>query len=349
MTDYHMNVVPAPDGKPDLGSGMGTGIYKVVEFQPGVTTKIDRHPNAWQADKFGFVDSAELLAVAEPNARLTALLSGTAHAINRPELKTISLMKRNADIEIIDVASNAFFSHPMIVDSAPFNNVDFRRAIKYGIDRQEFINKIVFGFGSLGNDQPIGPGFKYHASYIPQITHDPDKAKHFLKKSGFEGAKLDFHTSDTAYSGAIDFGLLMRETLAPIGIDLTVVREPDDGYWSNVWRKKPFTAGQWGTRPVEDMILSITFTSDAEWNETHWSSPRVDELVIAARGELDSKKRAEMYHEIQMIISEDGATLVPCHGRDVAMISKKVGTTGQYGGGWEMDGGYFIKRWWLKG
>ena len=74
----------------------------------------------------------------------------------------------------------------------------------------------------------------------------------------------------------------------------------------------------------------------------------MDELVVAARGELDQKKRAEMYKEIQLIISRDGATIVPAYGRDVAALSTRVGTTGQYGGGWEMDGGHYIKRWWLK-
>lgn len=139
----------------------------------------------------------------------------------------------------------------------------------------------------------------------------------------------------------------MREMLAPVGIDLKLVREPNDGRWSDVWRLKPLPAGNWGARPVEDIILSIAFTSDAEWNETHWSAPRIDALVKAARGEPDDTKRAQMYREVQMLISPEGATQIPCHVRDVAVVSDSIGTTGHYGGGWEMDGGHFIRRWWL--
>ena len=36
MTDYHMNIVPAPDGKPNLTDGIGTGLYKLTQFEPGV-------------------------------------------------------------------------------------------------------------------------------------------------------------------------------------------------------------------------------------------------------------------------------------------------------------------------
>jgi peptide/nickel transport system substrate-binding protein len=348
LTDYHLNIVPAPDGKPDLVNGIGTGLYKVTSFQPGVRVIMERHPNAWQSDKFGFVDSAELLSVIDPTARLNSLLAGSVQAINRPDLRTAKLLAKKPGIQVIDVPSNFFFAASMFTDRAPYSSVDFRRALKYGIDRQAFVDKIINGFGTVGNDQPIGPGFKYHAKDVPQPTYDPDKAKHYLKKSGFEGASIEYSASDEAYSGSVDYGQVMRETLKPIGIDLNVKREPNDAYWSSVWNVKPFVASFWGSRPVEDMILSINWVSKGPWNDTKWGSPRVDELVTAARGELDTSKRAEMYREIQMILSADGATLVPAFGHDVAAASTKVGTTGQYGGGWEMDGGHFVKRWWLN-
>lgn len=49
-----------------------------------------------------------------------------------------------------------------------------------------------------------------------------------------------------------------------------------------------------------------------------------------------------------MLISKNGGTLVPAFGQDVAATNKKVGIGPKIGGGWEMDGGHFIKRWWLN-
>ena len=37
---------------------------------------------------------------------------------------------------------------------------------------------------------------------------------------------------------------------------IDVVREPNDGYWNNVWMKKPFCAVFWGGRATEDMMFS---------------------------------------------------------------------------------------------
>ena len=347
MTDYHMNIVPAVDGKPDLTSVHGTGLYTLKDFEPGVRLTMERSPNAWQADKFGFVDSAEIIVISDNSARQTALATGDVDVINRPDLKTVKLMARNPNLRILDVPSNLMFTAPMRMDVDPYTDNNFRLALKHAINREEFIQKVLFGYGSIGNDQPIGPGFKYHAPDITKNTFDLDKAKFYMDKTGLGSVTIDYSASDTAYVGALDAAALFKETAAKIGININIVREPNDGYWSNVWNKKPFCACYWGARPVEDMILSIAYTSEAPWNDTVIKIPRVDDLVVQARAELDETKRAAMYREVQELISQQGGSLIPAFGSDVAAMSTKVGTLDQIGGGWEMDGGHFIKRWWL--
>lgn len=101
--------------------------------------------------------------------------------------------------------------------------------------------------------------------------------------------------------------------------------------WSargQIHRPQAGSRGSRGRQPVEDMTLSVAFPSDAERNETHWSAPRADELVKTARAEVDDKKRTEMRREVQMLISRDGAGLIPRHVRDVAVVFDRIGTTG---------------------
>lgn len=346
MTDYHMNIVPTKDGKADVTSTHGTGTYLLKEFEPGVKAKFERNPNAWQAGEFGFVDSAEITAVLDDTARESALLSGAVDVINRPSLKTVNRLKRVPHVNVLAVESNLAFTHPMRMDVSPFDNNTLRSALKLALPRQEFIDKVLFGYGAMGNDQPLGPVFGSFDSEL-KTEFDMDKAKSLIKSGGLDGTKIDMYTADTAYGGAVDAAQLFAETFAKIGVNLNVIRTSKDGYWSNIWNKKPFCSCYWGPRPVEDMILSIAYITGAPWNDTVISMPRVDELVVAARGELDDKKRNAMYAEVQMLISKDGGTLVPAFGKDVAATSKKVGIGPKLGGGWEMDGGHFIKRWWM--
>ncbi len=80
---------------------------------------------------------------------------------------------------------------------------------------------------------------KYAIDPQPAYTYDPDKAKSLLKKAGMEGLKVDFSASDAAFSGGVDAALLMQEQAKAAGIEINVIREPNDSYWDNVWLKKP--------------------------------------------------------------------------------------------------------------
>jgi peptide/nickel transport system substrate-binding protein len=279
-------------------------------------------------------------------------VSGELDAINKPDLKTISLLKRDESVQIVDIPGRLWHAAIMHVDTAPYDNKDLRLALKFGIDREEYLQKVLQGYGTLGNDNPIGQAFRYHAADIPQRAYDPDKAKHHLKKAGYEGAQLDLHAGEV-FPGAVSAAELYQQEAANAGISINIVRQPADGYWSNVWNVQPFSMVWWGPRITEDLILSLAFLSDAPWNDTRMKSDRLDKLIVGARAELDDKKRGEMYREAQLIIRDDGGSVIPAFANLVQAVSDKIGvpknSAGDWeiAGSWEMDGGHFIKRWWF--
>ncbi|MEO1491118.1 MAG: ABC transporter substrate-binding protein [Pseudomonadota bacterium] len=346
LTDYHMNVVPTVDGKADVLSVHGTGLYTLKDFEPGIRITMERSPNAWQQGEFGFFDSAEVIVISDNTARQNAVLTQSVDVINRPDLRTMDTITRAPFLGVQDVPSNLMYTMPMRVDTPYFTDNNVRMAIKHGINRQELLDKVLFGYGTIGNDHPIGPGFRYHAADITQNQYDPDKAKFYMKQAGLDSHTVPLSTSETAFVGADDAAQLVAASLAPIGINVEVTREPQDGYWSNVWNNKPWCNCYWGSRPVEDMILSIQYLSDAPWNDTVSKDPKVDDLIKTARAELDPTKRAGQYREIQEIVSQSFGNVVWAFGSDVAVLNKKI-AYGAIGGGWEMDGGHFIKRWWM--
>ncbi|MCB1403007.1 MAG: peptide ABC transporter substrate-binding protein, partial [Rhodobacteraceae bacterium] len=62
--------------------------------------------------------------------------------------------------------------------------------------------------------------------------------------------------ADAAFPGAVDAAVLYSEQAAAAGITIDVIREPNDGYWSNVWMVKPFVAVYWSGRPTADWMFS---------------------------------------------------------------------------------------------
>jgi peptide/nickel transport system substrate-binding protein len=125
------------------------------------------------------------------------------------------------------------------------------------------------------------------------------------------------------------------------------VREPNDGYWSDVWMKKPFSAVYWGGRPVADMMFSTAFVCGAEWNDGFWCNEHFDDLLIKARAELDHDKRREMYFEMQEIVSNEGSVVIPMFANYVYAATKEIGMPEMVASNFDMDGERWAERWWF--
>ncbi len=162
-----------------------------------------------------------------------------------------------------------------------------------------------------------------------------------------EGLTVDLSAANAAFPGAIDAAQLLQASAKAAGINLKVVQEPDDGYWSNVWLKKPWCACYWSGRATEDWMFSTAYESGVPWNDTGWENARFQELLLMGRAELDTDKRREIYFEMQEICSSDGGTVVPMYANYVDAHSTKLANSGTIGNLWQMDGSRIAERWWF--
>jgi peptide/nickel transport system substrate-binding protein len=348
VSDYHMPIMPAKDGMLlDPMSGVGTGGYVLNNFDPGVRTTMTRNPNYWKEDRAHF-DACEVLAIVDVAARTNALTTGEIDAMDRVDLKTVNLLARDDSVRIEEVSGTQHYTFAMRTDTAPFDNNDVRLALKYGIDRQVLVDTILFGHGALGNDHPIGQSNRFHADGLAQRPYDPDKAKFHLKKAGLDSLSVDLSAADAAFTGAVDAAVLYREQAAAAGLDINVVREPNDGYWSNVWMQKPWSAVFWGGRPTEDWMFSMAYAAGAAWNDSFWAHERFNELLIEARAELDDAKRREMYFEMQQLVSDEGGVVIPMFANYVMAFAKNLHLMDSIGANLDLDGVKGMERWWFS-
>ena len=347
LTDYHLVMLPADEmGRIDWESGDGAGPYRIVSHEPGVATRLVRH-DGYHRDGLAHFAEVQMIALNDSNARQSALMTGEVDALSETDVRTVDLLAMNPAIKIVEVASGTHPTIPMHVDTAPFDNVDVRLALKYAIDREALVERILFGRGSIGNDNPIAPGMPFHHP-MPQRAYDPDRARHHLQRAGLDSLSVELSASDAAFSGAVDTALLFRESAAAAGIDISVRREPADGYWSEVWLRNPFMVVSWGARPTPDVLFSLAYQQGAAWNESRWANPRFNELLLEARRELDETRRAAMYAEMQELVHDDGGTIVPFFRNRVNAMSARVGTPEQISGNWEADGARSFQRWWFE-
>jgi peptide/nickel transport system substrate-binding protein len=212
----------------------------------------------------------------------------------------------------------------MHADTAPFDNNELRMALKHAINRTDMVDKILRGYGSIGNDMPINAAYPLFDDTIPQREYDAAKAAEHYKKSGHDGSPIILRVADGAFPGAVDAAALFQESARAAGIPLEIKREPNDGYWSEVWNKQPFCASYWGGRPVQDQMYSTAYLSTADWNDTRFKNPEFDALLNQAKGELDNEKRKAIYSQMGYMVRDTGGLICPMFNDFVDAVSDKI-------------------------
>ena len=341
-----LSILPSKSGEV-VQFDIGCGPYMLVSREAGRYAKLKRHPNYHLNDR-AFIDTAEILTIADTTARQNALVTGTVDIIGDVSAPTAHLLDINPKVTTLDTVSTQHYTFPMRTDLAEFQDNNVRMALKLSIDREDILKKILRGHGVVGNDHPISPANRYFDSSIEQRVYDPEKAKWHLKQAGLSTLKLKLSASDGLYPGAVDSTILYAEHAKKAGIEIIPNRVPNDGYWSDVWLKHPWAASYWSGRPTEDWMFTSGYAAKSSWNESYWQNDRFNELLVKARGELDEAKRGAMYGEMQRLCRDDGGTVTPLFANHIVAHTDKVGVPDQVAGNWEFDGYKMLERWWVK-
>lgn len=325
MADYHLIIQP-DGGFDDPTAAIGTGPYVMEGYEPGVRATATRRDDYWGGtqEEIAHYDDLELIVLNDATARTAALQSGQVDIINRVEPKIAKLLDRAPNLTVENISGRGHYVFIAHIDTAPFDNNDLRLALKYAVNRQELVDKILQGYGSIGNDMPINAAYPLFDDSIPQRPFDLEKAKEHYAKSGHDGSPIILRTADVAFPGAIDAASLFQQSCQAAGIPLEIKREPNDGYWSEVWNAQPFSASYWGGRPVQDQMYSTAYLSTADWNDTRWKRPEFDELLFEARAELDVEKRKAIYSEMGRMINEEGGVILPMFNDFIDAISDEI-------------------------
>lgn len=214
------------------------------------------------------------------------------------------------------------------VKSQWFNDVRFRQAIAYSIDRQNMINNIYRGLGQPQNS-PISIQSPFYDATLPGYNYDLAKAKELFKDAGFtynkqqqlidrNGNRVTFTLNTNAGNKIREaMGSQIKEDLSKVGIQvnfkplafnlildrldntlqwdcillgLTGGNEPNNG--ANVWY------------PNGDIHMFNQYKKDLEQRTISDWEKQIEQLYIQAARELDQAKRKAIYQEVQQIVAQ---------------------------------------------
>ncbi|NJO81971.1 MAG: hypothetical protein HC828_03720 [Blastochloris sp.] len=247
-------------------NSVGSGPYQLAEYEPEQFYRLTANPNYFA----GAPTAPEIVLpiISEPNTIFAALRSGEIDATIRsvpPEL--VSDFEGNADLALQKGPGYATSLLQFNTERAPWDKTAVRQAISRAINRQQLIDTILLGQGTIGN-----PGWFHPASPVHQLTDLPPfdlaAAQAMLDEAGYTDSDGDGvrEADGTPLAGELlvyannpirlRSAELIAAGLEPLGVSLSVTALDPDSVDAQVWPEFDVAQGR-------DFDLAI-------WN---WSAP----------------------------------------------------------------------------
>jgi peptide/nickel transport system substrate-binding protein len=286
----------------------GTGPFKYKEWVQGERISFIRNEDYWEQG-LPYVDEVRLVAMPEQASRDAALTAGTVDMIWQLNPEEKPTLEAVPGVSVLEIESGGYQPIVMRADKPPFDNLKLRQAMKYVADRPQMRQAVLLGLGSLGTDHPIPPVNPFYTD-IGIRGRDLVKAKQLLNDAGYpDGIDLTLYTTD-GRPGLVEQAVAYKEMAAPAGIRVNVQKVPNNVFWADYWLKKDFITSNWNFRPTADESLTVVHHSKAAWNESHWTSPKLDELIEKARAERDTTKRKAIYADAERLLQDEGPVVI---------------------------------------
>ena len=325
LASYTFGIVPVGYEKfsGDPSTQIGTGPYKLKSFTPGQESVSERNPNYWRGDGSPYFDQVTITDFADATAQVNALQGGQIDAMTDLPAAQVAAIEQAGQKALIS-QTGGWIPICMAIDMPPFDDNRVRQAMRLIVDRQQMIDQLASGYGSIANDlyAPFDDG--YFAD-LPQREQDIDEAKSLLKSAGAEGLKVDLHTTPGAAT-MVELAGVFATQAKEAGVEITVKNDPN--YYGDDYLKLAFSVDFWGTRGYLNQVQQGSLPN-SPYNETHWppksgEGSNFEELYRQALAATDDASRIEIQHEMQQLEYDLGGYIIPYFGSLIDGYSAKL-------------------------
>ncbi len=281
---------------------VGSGPYKLVNWQRGVRIDLEAQPNYWRG-KAPF-QKVEFRGVSDASTRIADLRTGKADIIRGVGPDDAPLIAKDANLQVMSVPTERIGYMFLNALHGPTADVRVRRAIAHGIDRKGIIDALLGGYGKMVNIVLTPANFGYIEGF-QGYPYDPANAKALIKEAGVDGAQLTFITSPVYDQRVVQ---AIQQMLGEVGLKVAISSSDQPTYLKrrqgNPEDAGHMSTGNWSCACQDaDGVINPLFTSNSIWSK--YKNPAFDAAVEAARTTLDEKKRLAAYKTAFELLERD--------------------------------------------
>ena len=357
------------DGKPLFLSTWNTntqpqkiisnGPFKLANYIPSQRIILEKNPFYWRNDSAGnslpYIDKLIIQIIPSTDNQLIRFRSGELDSIG-VDPEAFQLLKREEERGKYKIYNRGALGYRFVgfnlnqaknsegkpllnpIKSRWFNNLAFRQAVAYAINRQQINNTIYRGLGEIKHSA-LGVQSSYYLSPeagLKVYKYNPEKSKKILLDSGFQYNDANELLDENG--NRVEFTILVKSE-EKIRIDTAVKIQGDLSHIGikanlqilnfNSVLKKLLSSRDWECyvgafgvpgADIEPNLLSLFWLSNGSfhqfnlgskpgepkiknWQVSDWEK-EIDRLFTAAYQTIDENKRREIYGEFQQIVAE---------------------------------------------
>ncbi len=320
-----------PLTNPANNAPVGTGPFRFQSYEKGGEVVLTRNPRYFRSS-LPYFDRMVLRVIPDASTRLLALEAGEVDWIPNVPTPASDRTRLNQNLSLVRTpwnpgGSNCVMTVSYNLDRAPLKDLRVRKALALGIERQQFVDQVLFGEGQVA-EAPISSGIGFaHATGLGLPGFDPEHAANLLDDAGWkrsgdgtrvaagvdgvaDGTKMAFdfvqRPSDTKY------GEIIRQRLGGIGVEVTLKTVEDIVFRPMIFKDRNFDMNVisycHGTDPqigVRRMFHSSQIGPTDFTNSSGYRNAEVDALLDDAAQQVDRDAAKQVYRRLQEKVAAD--------------------------------------------
>jgi len=318
---------------------VGTGPFFVESVSKGTAIVLKRNNSYWAKDKNGnqlpYLDGIKWSFIPDKKTEVMEFRSGNLDMIYRIPVELFHEIfgemqntKKNINFDIYSSPALSTHYYGFNLQTNPFFSLkEIRLAFNLAIDRHKIADFTIKGEGRSA-DYGIVPytesfeknGYNYKS--LRGYKYDPDSARKLLSLAGYPDGKglPEFNLEINSGGGdrnilvALVIQKMLKENLK-VNVNMDVVSWPE--HMENIQSgKSDFFRYAWiSDYPDPESFLTLfygkhvpqNYEEKSYVNFTRFKNDTFDSLFVAARAEIDQRKRYQLFSQAEQIVLDEGA------------------------------------------
>lgn len=302
---------------------VGTGPYRQVEYKAGQYVKFEKNEYYYLGE--ANIENVIFRIIPDANTAKLALQKGEINALS-VQSSDLNDLTKEENLTAYDYGEGRVAYVVLNSNSEKLQDKKVRQAIFYAMNRTDLINA-AFGSKEYADEvytflPNVNP---FYTEDVEQYNFDVEKAKKLLEESGVTNltVKLGYTSNDVPSQKE---ATIIQQNLKAIGINVELAGQEGTALSQQMRNQDSdydmFIGGY--IMGIDPDTFNSLFTSESEYNFSHYKDTEIDDLFNAGRVETDEAKRIEIYTKIQQKLQDNAYFYPMLSNKRIVVMSSNI-------------------------